>query len=127
MPNSDSKPRILVVEDSPLVAEITEEMLRDLGYEVVGPAQSLAVANELATTQDFAAAIIDVNIRGWKVFSVADLLIDRNVPFVLTSGYADWNLPENLENRPRLMKPYDAEALARELSPLLEESESQRS
>ena len=49
-----------------MVAEITEEVLRDLGYVVVGPAQSLAIANELATTQRFDAATIDVNIRGWK-------------------------------------------------------------
>lgn len=30
--------RILVVEDSPVVAEACDDMLRDIGCEVVGPA-----------------------------------------------------------------------------------------
>ena len=109
-----------------MVAEITEEMLGDFGYEVVGPAQSLAVANELVTTERLDAAIIDVNIRGWKVFAVANVLIERNIPFLLTSGYAGWNLPVNLEDRPRLLKPYGAAALARELTRLLQRTEGGR-
>ena len=30
----------------------------------------------------------------------------QGVPFVLTSGYADWHMAEKWEDRPRLQKPY---------------------
>ena len=111
--------RILVVEDSPLIAAAAEQMLRDLGCVVVGPTGSLAVATGLARDEALDAGVIDVNIRGWKVFPVAEILAVRNVPFLLASGYADWTLPERLNSRPRLMKPYDSPTLERALVKLL--------
>ena len=39
--------RILVVEDSPVVAPFTAEILAELGCEVVGPAPNLAAARML--------------------------------------------------------------------------------
>lgn len=111
--------RVLVVEDSPLIAEATGDMLRDLGCVVVGPTGSLAVAMDLAASEKLDAAVIDVNIRGWKVFPVADALASRGVPFLFASGYADWSLPEHLEDRPRLEKPYNATTLERKLLEIL--------
>ena len=111
--------RILVVEDSPLIAAATEQMLQDMGCVVVGPTGSLAVATDLARDEAIDAGVIDVNIRGWKVFPVAQILVDRNIPFVLASGYADWTLPDRLNDRPRLLKPYDADNLERALGKLL--------
>ena len=40
--------RILVVEDEPLVCMLLEDMLADLGMEVIGPARHLQDALELA-------------------------------------------------------------------------------
>jgi CheY-like chemotaxis protein len=40
--------RVLVIEDSPVVAEFVAEALESLGCEVVGPARNMAVARELA-------------------------------------------------------------------------------
>ena len=111
--------RILVVEDSPLIAAAAEQMLVDLGCVVVGPTGSLAVATDLARDEAIDAGVIDVNIRGWKVFPVAQILADRNIPFLLASGYADWTLPDRLNSRPRLLKPYDSDTLHRELAKLL--------
>ena len=116
--------RVLVVEDSPLIAADAEDMLRELGCAVVGPTGSLAVAIELADKEELDAAVIDVNIRGWKVFPVAEILAAREVPFLLASGYADWTLPDRLNDRPRLLKPYNKEMLRRELAKLLHEDES---
>jgi hypothetical protein len=41
------------------------------------------------------------------------------VPFILTSGYADWQIPEKLESRPRLQKPYTIEQVEKALAKLL--------
>jgi hypothetical protein len=37
---------------------------------------------------------------------VCEILKRRGVPFVLTSGYADWAVPEEWRGRPQLRKPY---------------------
>jgi hypothetical protein len=41
------------------------------------------------------------------------------VPFVLTRGFGDWQVPEKLEKRPRLQKPYTIAQVERALSKLL--------
>jgi CheY-like chemotaxis protein len=111
--------RILVVEDSPVVAPFTVELLADLGCEVVGPAPNLAAARELAENEDFDAAIVDVHIRGERAFGLCEILDAKTVPFVFTSGYADWQMPDKWEDRPRLQKPYTIEQVEEALSQLL--------
>jgi CheY-like chemotaxis protein len=111
--------RILVVEDSPGVAEVTGEMLREFGCEVVGPTGNMGIATGYAETKQLDAAIVDVNIRGWKIYPLARILASRDIPFVLTSGYSEWDLPDDLEGRPVLDKPYSADRLRHELSQLL--------
>ena len=111
--------RILVVEDSPVVAPYTADILSDLGCEVIGPAPNMAAARELAETEQFDAAIMDVHIRGERVFPLCDMLESKGVPFLLTSGYADWQMPEKWQQRPRLQKPYRQDELVTALSQLV--------
>ena len=49
------------------------------------------------------------------VFPLCDVLAARKIPFVLTSGYADWNMPQKWHDRPRLQKPYTMEQVERAL------------
>src|SRR5438093_4844275 len=79
--------RILVVEDSPVVGPFTVDLLGELGCEVVGPAPNMAAARELAEEGGYEAALMDVHIRGERVFPLCELLEAKGVPFVLTSGY----------------------------------------
>jgi CheY-like chemotaxis protein len=112
--------RILVIEDSPVVAPFIADVLGDLGCSVVGPAPNMAAARELLDGQDFDAAILDVHIRGERVFPLCDLLAAKGVPFVLTSGYADWQMPEKWQDRPRLQKPYTIDQVEEALNGLLD-------
>jgi DNA-binding response OmpR family regulator len=98
--------RILVVEDEMMIALLIEETLRELGCVVVGPVSTLAAAVRLAREATLDAAILDVTIRGGQVYPVADQLRVRGIPFVLASGYGDWALPEVVQDRPRLTKPF---------------------
>ena len=100
--------RILVVEDEMLIAVMIEEALQDLGCVVVGPVARLDAALRLARDEVLDAAILDVTIRGGQVYPVAEHLLARGIPFVLASGYGDWALPENLQDQPRLTKPFSA-------------------
>ena len=110
--------RILLVEDSPVVAPFTAELLDELGCEMVGPAPNMASARELVENEQFDAALMDVRIRGDRSFAICDMLDDRGIPFVFTSGYADWQLPEKWHDRPRLQKPYTIEQIEEALADL---------
>ena len=102
-----------------MIADDTEEMLRSLGAIVVGPAQNMATALQLAEKEEIDAAVVDVNIRGGKAFSVLSILDGRGIPFLLTSGYANWSMPEEWQERPRLPKPYSEVALRGQIEQLL--------
>ena len=118
-PTALAERRILVVEDSPVVAEAADDMLRDMGCVVVGPATTMAPALQMAGEEQLDAAIVDINIRGGKAFPVMRILHGRGIPFLLTSGYADWTLPEEWQDRPRLAKPYTPNQLREALLALL--------
>ena len=103
--------KILLVEDSPVVSDVARDALAELGCEIVGPAANMARARELALEAEIDGAIVDLRIRGDKSFPICDILAGRGVPFVLTSGYADWTMPDALKERPQLPKPYTIDDL----------------
>lgn len=111
--------RVLIVEDSPVIAEDTAQMLVEIGCFVVGPATNMHDARQLAEKEQIDAAVVDVNIRGGKVYPVLRILEDRGIPFVLTSGYADWSMPDEWQDRPRVGKPYNPLMLREKLIELL--------
>lgn len=89
-----------------MICEATEMMLEDMGCTVVGPAGTMAPALQLAAEEPLDGAVVDINIRGGKAFAILKILEERKIPFLLTSGYADWSMPEEWRGRPRLAKPY---------------------
>lgn len=103
--------RIFVVEDESLIRMLLEDMLTDLGHEVAATASNVSAAKLLAATGGFDAAILDVNLEGEEIFPVADILAQRNLPFVFASGYGQAALPEHFRNRPTLQKPFQTEQL----------------
>ena len=106
------KHRVLVVEDEALIAIGIEDALAELGCEMVGPASSLEAAMRLAREEPLDAAFLDVTIRGGDVFPVAEILLQRGVPFVFSSGYDDWALPDAFRGYRRLTKPFTDTELA---------------
>jgi DNA-binding NtrC family response regulator len=114
--------RILIVEDSPVVGPFTADLLGELGCKVVGPAPNMAVGRALIDSEKIDAALVDVHIRGERVFPLCEALAAKGVPFVLTSGYADWNMPEKWRDRPRLQKPYTLDQIGEALRRLLSAS-----
>lgn len=107
--------RVLVVEDETLIAILIEETLHDMECEVVGPAAKLETALQLALDGGFDIAILDVTLRGGKVYPLAEQLLARGIPFVLASGYGDWALPQALQDQRRLMKPFTPAMLEQEV------------
>jgi two-component SAPR family response regulator len=107
--------RVLVVEDETLIAVLIEETLEAMECKIVGPAAKLETALQLALDGGFDIAILDVTLRGGKVYPVAEQLLARGIPFVLASGYGDWALPDALQDQRRLMKPFTPAMLEQEV------------
>lgn len=107
--------RVLVVEDEMMIAIVLEESLRLLGCIVIGPVSKLDDAVRLARTESLDAAVLDINIRGGQVFPAAEILMARGIPFALASGYSDWILPQSMQGKPRLTKPFTLRELEHEV------------
>ncbi|PSC03422.1 response regulator [Alsobacter soli] len=106
--------RVLVVEDELLVALALEDILNDMGCEIVGPFSQIEEAESAARSERLDAAILDVNVRGRLIYPVAELLAQRGVPVLFCSGYADTPvLPQPFRSLPQVAKPYDEIALRR--------------
>ena len=97
--------QVLVVEDEMMIVLMIEDTLSGLGAEVVGPVSRLDAALRLAKEGRIDAAVLDINIRGGNSYPVADILAERQIPFVFCSGYGDWALEQRHRDRPRLTKP----------------------
>jgi CheY-like chemotaxis protein len=111
-PPSGSAPRrVLVVEDEVMIRLLLEDMLADLGYGVAASAGGLDEAITLARESDFDLAILDINLNGDSVYPVADVLMERGVPFAFSTGYGERGLPDAYRDRPTLQKPFQLENL----------------
>ena len=63
-PIASDGPRILVIEDEPLIAQMIEEMLQEAGYRVSGVAHTMAKARQDFVKRNFDAVLFDINIGG---------------------------------------------------------------
>jgi DNA-binding LytR/AlgR family response regulator len=110
--------KILVVEDSFLIAEQLSDLLAHYGCEVVGPVGRLA--SGLKLVEDGTAvdgAVLDVNLDGEFCFPIAAALARRAVPFVFLTGYDNGDIiPVAFAAAPRLGKPLDEDRLVRTLA-----------
>ena len=98
--------RILVVEDEMMVAMLIEDLLKELGCTIVGPAASIEQALQLIASEAIDGAMLDLNLAGRAVYPVADELARRSIPFIFASGYGDQALTDRYNDRPRLRKPF---------------------
>jgi CheY-like chemotaxis protein len=112
--------RILLIEDSPVVGPLTADLIEEIGCTVVGPAPNMAAARELVEAGEFDGALIDIHIRGERVFPLCEMLQAQGLPFVFTSCYADWQMPDKWQDRPRLQKPYTIDQVEEALGKLFE-------
>lgn len=114
---------ILIVEDEVLVAMELTDGLRQLGWDVLGPA---ATADEaltlLAGSRQPDAAILDINLAGKLVFPLAELLRARNIPFVFCTGYEEIGGDGRYRDTPVVRKPVNLGQLGDELRKVLVEA-----
>ena len=119
-------PRILVVEDSAVLALALAKAFNDSGFEVIGPVGTVADALELIEEVDCDAAVLDVNLGNETADPIARKLLARATPFVTLTGYTQEQLSPVFDGVPVLTKPVRAQTLLAALNRCLE-SQAQRS
>jgi PAS domain S-box-containing protein len=108
-------PRVLVVEDEPVIAAGIAAMLGPAGFEVIGPAGGIREALSLLEHEGCDIAVLDVILGSETSESVARELIRSGTPFVIISGYSREQLPEFFRAAPFIHKPLQADSLQAEI------------
>jgi CheY-like chemotaxis protein len=105
-PERPSGLRVLLVEDEIMVALLLEDMLAELGHEIVGPVARLDKALAMARRQVVDVALLDVNLNGEEIYPVAEALAARKIPFAFVTGHGLGALRAPYRDRPTLQKPF---------------------
>jgi DNA-binding response OmpR family regulator len=85
--------RILIVEDEPIVALNYAAILKEAGYEIVGPIGTINEGISVIETQDVDGAVLDINLGGASVDPIVTALSARHVPYLFVSGFRGWSHP----------------------------------
>jgi CheY-like chemotaxis protein len=105
--------RVLLVEDNEEVGEFAENLLTELGHDVVR-VRSGEAALEAALDSQFDVVFTDVVMPGMSGLDLADQLAELrpSLPIILTTGYSDEIARSGAGGRPVILKPYRLETLA---------------
>jgi len=99
-----SAKKILIVEDSYLIAESMSQTIADVGFATVGPVDTADRAMREIEHDVPDGVLLDVSLRDGSTVAVAKVLRQLRVPFVVVSAYAHDTLPAELRHAPYLAK-----------------------
>jgi CheY-like chemotaxis protein len=103
---AETRSRVLLVEDEAMIAMLIEDMLADLGCDVVATAGQVDEAVSLARSGSFDLAFLDLNLRGVPSYPVAQALRERGIPFAFVTGYGTVGTDPAHADAPVLQKPF---------------------
>lgn len=79
--------KVLAVEDEGMLLMALEDMLSDLGCEVVATAATVSEALAAVESKEFRLAILDVSLGKEKIDPVAQAVAAKRVPVVFATGH----------------------------------------
>lgn len=104
--------RVLVLEDSLIIAMETEDVLRAFGAGSIDIVNSVDHAMDAVKAEKYDFALLDVNLGEGMSFDFARSLRETSIPFGFVSGYSDTqDFPTDMQDVPLLVKPFDEPAM----------------
>lgn len=113
--------RVLFVEDDPIIGWDTADILRTAGADVVGPIGRVDRALQVAQSEVFNAALLDVRLTDGLVLPVAMALKQKRVPFAFYTGESMLHpdLADAVPHYKVLSKPASAALIVQTIAGLL--------
>ena len=112
-------PRVLIIEDTVLIAVLLEELVRECDCEVVGLATDTESARQAVARRDYDAVLLDIGLHEGKSFDIADVLLERDVPFAFVTAYHDI-LEPRCRKVPIVSKPFSSTLLMNTVNSLVQ-------
>ncbi len=111
------RPRVLIIEDDFLIADMTEEILVANGYDVCGIASTVSVALEIGKWQVPDIALIDYRLAdgGFGTEVGAKLRANSNLGILYVTGNNTQVAMQNAVGDACLVKPYKSTELLQSL------------
>ena len=107
-----STPRVLIVEDEPLVAmDLESIVLGVIAADVVVVASVSGARQAMAAPLDL--ALLDIEVTDGRTFEIARELQRNGAAFVFISGARPEALPPDLRGAPFISKPFDRRQIER--------------
>jgi DNA-binding NarL/FixJ family response regulator len=103
------RPRVLIVEDNPLISMDLEDILGSFGCEIVGPLATVQEALLVIEKNRIDFAVVDYVLEDGNAAPLAKILIDKAIPFAICTGSAGDEISSVFPNTPILGKPYNPE------------------
>lgn len=111
-------PRVLIVDDEPMIGLLLEELLTTAGYQIAGLATKLEPALEMINRGVCDVAILDANLAGVSSEPAALALTRIGAPFVVLSGYSKDQRKPGFAGGIHLQKPCKSNELIDALNTL---------
>ncbi|MFO1088534.1 MAG: response regulator [Hyphomicrobiales bacterium] len=108
------RPKVLVMENEPLIALDLIDALEKACFEVVGPWTTIERAErELSAPVSFDAAVIDLKLADGHAGAIAQRLLNEAIPVVIASAWGNAEVVAALPQAVFFAKPYrSAEVVA---------------
>jgi DNA-binding response OmpR family regulator len=122
-PNLRGPPRVLIIEDQMLIANLVDDIVCELGYAVSATASTIAAARQELAKRNFDAVLLDIGLDGPYSPEIADVLSEMAIPFAFVTG-CDGPFEARHADVPLLSKPFTSEQLGALLEKLIGPSHS---
>lgn len=112
--------RVLIVEDEWLIARDYVSILGAAGHVPVGPAASVIAAEALLDNEQVDIALLDYKLGAGTSATLVQRLNQAGIPFIVSTGHAKADLPEEFSSGALVAKPADPRNLAATIERLLQ-------
>jgi DNA-binding response OmpR family regulator len=101
-----AKASVLIVDDEPLIAMATEDMVTELGYDVIGSVGSVDAAMSALLRRRPDIALLDVRLGNETSLAFALRCRKLGIGVAFTTGFSVSKVPEGFDSSPVLAKPF---------------------
>ena len=110
---------VLIVEDEIIIGMMLHGEITQAGGIAIGPVTSVADGLKELESRVVDAVVLDAKLIDGSGAELAARLDERQIPFLVTSGYEAANLPRELRDAPFVAKPVSVPLLVEALESLV--------